>query len=257
MLPNFTLAKKGYDPQEVDEYIIDLQNQLKSYKDKDNAIKNALINAEIAADNIIKNAKLKASQIKYKAEEDGIAIRQDAYKSLDHINASIVEQKKMLSAFQKDYNEILNKYLKNIDSPEYLATFNKICALEDYIESLKKSPSSAEQQHNNERIPTQDKHMKHNTTKTKTTNSKAINRDSDEEKDSIKEIDKSMTQNRRDFSDLDKDYINKKEQLEKVAFDNSEKLKELNKISFDNKQEVETKEQQLPENKDHIKHNLW
>ncbi len=137
MSPNFSLVKKGYDPQEVDDYIMDLKSQLDSYRSKDNAIKNALINAEIAADNIIKNAKLNATQIKYDAEDEAVRKMQEAYEALDEINNSIVDQKQMLSEFQKDYNTILNKYLKNIDSPEYLATFNKICALEDFIHSLK------------------------------------------------------------------------------------------------------------------------
>lgn len=159
MRPDFTVVKKGYDINEVDEYIDELENIVKEYQEKDNAIKNALINAEMSVDNLLKNAKVNAAQILEDAELESKHIIKttkskattyskeitstiqnnvgNANNHLDEILGSIADQKKMLSAFQKDYDAIINKYLKNIDSDEYLSTFDKICSLEDSIESLK------------------------------------------------------------------------------------------------------------------------
>ncbi len=148
MKPEFNFVKKGYNPIEVDEYIQELEHVIKSYKDKDNAIKNALINAEIASDNIIKNAKLNAAQIKYNAEEEANKLKSttqrehnkilaSANTALDNIVSSINEQKSILTSFQAEYEVIINKYLKNIQTEEYKAAFDKIASLEAYILNLK------------------------------------------------------------------------------------------------------------------------
>ncbi len=148
MKPEFNFVKRGYNPIEVDEYIQELEHIIKSYKDKDNAIKNALINAEIASDNIIKNAKLNAAQIKYNAEEEANKLKSttqrehnkilaSANTALDNIVSSINEQKSVLSSFQAEYEVIINKYLKNIQTEEYKRAFDKITSLEAYILNLK------------------------------------------------------------------------------------------------------------------------
>ncbi|MFV0520773.1 MAG: hypothetical protein ACK5LY_10985 [Lachnospirales bacterium] len=148
MRPEFNLIKKGYNPIEVDEYIQELENVIKSYKDKDNAIKNALINAEIASDNIIKNAKLNAAQIKYEAEETANKLKNStqaehtkilagANSALDSIVLSVNEQKNLLFSFQKEYENILNKYVSTIQSEEYKQAFDKLNTLEARILNLK------------------------------------------------------------------------------------------------------------------------
>ncbi len=270
MQSNFSLVKRGYDPNEVDDYILELRNQLKSYKDKDNAIKNALINAEIAADNIIKNAKVKALQITEQAQDEAFATKKDAFQALDEINSSIIEQKKMLSEFQKDYNVILNKYLKNIDSAEYLATFNKICALEDFIESLKEGPSAkntrkeavVKQQHKKFDSPEEKQEYKNSVrnkvnvrvqNKSDLTKNSDINfvpsnqydeNSSDSTINTNKKIQQTEQPHRTDRSS------NTTENNIKANDDALDKIEQLNKISFDNSKE-------MSEKKDPRKHNLW
>ena len=91
-MEQFTYAKRGYDPEEVDRYISTLEQVIKSYKEKDTAIKNALVNAQIAADNIIKNAEIEAHEMKAKTLSD-----------LKLISDSIVRQKEYVKVFQNEY----------------------------------------------------------------------------------------------------------------------------------------------------------
>lgn len=106
-MANFTIVKKGYAPNEVDEYISKLEEIIKSYKDKDIAIKNAIISAQVAADNIIKNAELQAASYKLKAIED-----------LESIQDGILSQKDTLNTFKNDYDELIKKYLLTINQDD-------------------------------------------------------------------------------------------------------------------------------------------
>ncbi len=128
MHESFSIVKKGYDPEEVNEYIEQLEGIIKSYKEKDHAIKNAIISAQIAADNIIKNAELEAASKKIKAVE--------FVKSLSN---SLQEQKNLLKEFQSDYNALIKKYLVDFDDREYLNMFSKINEIEEYLTNLHES----------------------------------------------------------------------------------------------------------------------
>lgn len=112
---NFSLVKKGYDPTEVDAYIKKLEDVVVSYKEKDVAIKNAIVSAQIAADNIIKNAELQAMSNKVKAIED-----------LKDIQINILSEKNKLETFNKEYNELIRKYLIPLDKKEVLSVNNRI-----------------------------------------------------------------------------------------------------------------------------------
>jgi len=63
-MESFSIVKRGYDPHEVDSYIERLEQIIKSYKDKDNSINNAIVSAQVAADNILKNAHLEITEIR-------------------------------------------------------------------------------------------------------------------------------------------------------------------------------------------------
>ena len=99
-LEQFTIVRRGYDPDEVDKYISTLEQVIKSYKEKDNAIKNAIISAQVAADNMIKNAKLQADE--YKAQ---IA------RELNKVSNEVEKQRVKLQAFKDIYTSLVKKYL--------------------------------------------------------------------------------------------------------------------------------------------------
>ena len=124
-MESFSIVKRGYNPQEVDEYIATLEQVIKSYKDKDNAIKNAIISAQVAADNILKNAHLEISEYK-----------SSAISQLRHIYDSIEVQRNRIQAFQDEYNDMLRKYLRTFDESDVAEIFGRIEELEKYLREL-------------------------------------------------------------------------------------------------------------------------
>ncbi len=121
-MAEFSVVKRGYDPDEVNEYINKLEDIIKSYKEKDTAIKNAIVSAQVAADNIIKNAELEAMSRKYKTIE-----------VLNTIQNDITKKKSILKTFQEDYNNLIRKYLTDFNDVEFLSLFNSLNELEENI----------------------------------------------------------------------------------------------------------------------------
>ncbi|MCL2853002.1 MAG: DivIVA domain-containing protein [Defluviitaleaceae bacterium] len=130
----FNIVKRGYDQDEVDNYIQTLEALIKSYKDKDDTIKNAIINAQISADNIIKNAEIESERIKKRA-----------VKLLDEIHTSIDGQKKVANNFQEEYNRLVTKYLQNIGNAEIEKVLEKMVELEQYVTSMQKMHDTSDQ----------------------------------------------------------------------------------------------------------------
>ena len=135
-MESFSIVKRGYNPQEVDEYIETLEQVIKSYKDKDNAIKNAIISAQVAADNILKNTHLEAAE--YKA---------NTLAQLRHIYDSVEIQRSHLQAFHDDYAEMLRKYLQQIEASDLNLVYERIDELERYLRELNDSLDEERQTH--------------------------------------------------------------------------------------------------------------
>lgn len=129
-MPNrFNVEKKGgYDIDEVDEYIEKLESVVKSYKDKDSAIKNAILSAQVAADSIIRNAKNRSYEMK-----------ENSVKKIQDIVASVAVQKKMLKDFQEEYNRQIAKYVHDVNEKDFAAIAKKIEALEIYLTKYSES----------------------------------------------------------------------------------------------------------------------
>ena len=134
-MESFSIVKRGYNPQEVDEYIETLEQVIKSYKEKDNAIKNAIISAQVAADNILKNTHLEAAEYKARTLEH-----------LRHIYESVETQRNRMQDFHDDYNEMLRKYLHNIDGTDSRQVYEQMDELEKYLRELSESIEEEEQE---------------------------------------------------------------------------------------------------------------
>ena len=124
-MEQFTYVKRGYDPEEVDRYISTLEQVIKSYKDKDNAIKNAIISAQVAADNMIKNAKAQADEYK-------IQITQELEKAKDEV----ARQRMRIQAFQDVYSGLVRKYLVEIHENDMTDLFGRLDDIEKMITHL-------------------------------------------------------------------------------------------------------------------------
>lgn len=123
----FTIVKRGYSPEEVENYIGNLERIIQDYKEKDSSITNAIINAQVAADNIIRNAELASDEI-----------RELTISNLDNVYNSIEKQKEIVKEFQEQYYDLVSKYLKDIQTTDFLDIFSSINELENYMASLKK-----------------------------------------------------------------------------------------------------------------------
>jgi cell division septum initiation protein DivIVA len=122
---NFTEVKRGYDPDEVDNYIASLDNVIKSYKEKDNAIKNAIISAQVAADNMIKNAKLQADEYKIQIVRE-----------LENMRTEVERERAKVQEFQEVYSALIRKYLLRLEEQDITrvhASLNEIDRLIDLL----------------------------------------------------------------------------------------------------------------------------
>lgn len=125
MQPSFTLVKKGYDPIEVDEYINKLEATIREYKEKDNAIRDAFVNAQIAADNLVKEAEIKSQDMLH-----------DASLKLNDMRNLLETQTKITKEFEDDYKALVNKYIKEFNSQDAFKIYSQINDLENKIVSL-------------------------------------------------------------------------------------------------------------------------
>jgi len=157
MSNKFEVVRKGYEPSAVDDYVRrtdeyidrlesevknhklaanDAMNALQAYREKEAAINNAIINAQISADTILLNAKNAADSImknaKVQAERAGIEFD----KRIEDIKRSITPQRQMLQNFKYEYNAMISKYLRTIQDEDFATVNEGISALEEYIAGL-------------------------------------------------------------------------------------------------------------------------
>lgn len=124
-MEQFTYVKRGYDPEEVNKYIETMENVIKSYKDKDNAIKNAIISAQVAADNMIKNAKLQANE--YKSQIS---------KELEKLRTEVEHKRKEIQTFQDIYSGLVRKHLIELDQNDVAGLHSGLDNVEKMIDQL-------------------------------------------------------------------------------------------------------------------------
>jgi len=121
----FNYIKRGYDPQEVDDYIDAMERVLKSYKEKDMAIKNAIVNAQIAADSIIKNAEIQANEAK-----------SNVISQMSSFAETISFQKSLIKEFQEDYAYLVQKYVQDYNETDFTKLYEKLNQVEKYFDDL-------------------------------------------------------------------------------------------------------------------------
>ncbi len=59
-MENFTIVKRGYDPEQVDHHICLLNEELKQHKANAEAVTNAMVHAEMTARKIVEDAEKKS-----------------------------------------------------------------------------------------------------------------------------------------------------------------------------------------------------
>jgi len=124
-LEQFTFVKRGYDPEEVDKYITTLEQVIKSYKDKDNAIKNAIISAQVAADNVVRNAQAQADAYKLQISDQ-----------LEDMKNTLDLNRRRLQAFQDVYTSMVNRFMQDLEMSDMAKLVGKIEEMEQSIADL-------------------------------------------------------------------------------------------------------------------------
>jgi len=124
-LEQFSYVKRGYSPEEVNKYIATLEQVIKSYKEKDNAIKNAIISAQVAADNVVRNAHAQAHDYKKKISQQ-----------LIQVSAAIDAERMRLQAFHDVYTGLMRKYLFEVETADMFEMSRRLDDMEKLVNDL-------------------------------------------------------------------------------------------------------------------------
>jgi hypothetical protein len=124
-LDQFSFVKRGYSPEEVNKYIATLEQVIKSYKEKDNAIKNAIISAQVAADNVVRNAHMQAHEYKKKITQQ-----------LLQVSSAIDAERMKLQAFHDVYMGLMRKYLFEVETADMFEMSRRLDDMEKLVNDL-------------------------------------------------------------------------------------------------------------------------
>lgn len=131
MATSFTMVKKGYEPKEVQEYIRLLEKELESYKNKEQFISQALVEAQVSAKNVIEQA-----------EQQAIQIEEDAFSKLEHVKEKIEQSKEKLYKFQDDYSSFIKRFSSSFNDEE----LNKLLTSLDSVYATLEGSGSTEEE---------------------------------------------------------------------------------------------------------------
>ena len=158
MSGRFSIVKKGYSPEEVDEYldsvrehltrldtmyknslqeIDELKKALGYYKNKEASIKNAIVNSQVSAENMMLNAKNAAENIVRSAKNEAEITKEAVNRLLSDIVVSMHPHRKIMHNFRRDYNALLSKYMREINDNDFKELTDKLDSLEKYIGAIR------------------------------------------------------------------------------------------------------------------------
>jgi cell division septum initiation protein DivIVA len=132
----FNFVKKGYDPAEVDKRIDMLEAEIKGYRDKDLSITNAIMSAQLAADEILRRANVAADTIMLNARNMSARLTEASTGQITAIISSVKEQRRKLLEFKEEYAALLAKYILNMDENDISQAEKKAIELEAYLQKF-------------------------------------------------------------------------------------------------------------------------
>jgi len=140
---DFQIVRKGYNPDEVDNYIEELEKQLSEYQEKSSTINKAIINAQIAADNIIKAAHSETDKILSQARKDADELKQATINQIKYLKLNIANQKNLINNFKNDYEFLTEKYLSPLITADADKVFDRLTEIEEAIDEISNSENAA------------------------------------------------------------------------------------------------------------------
>jgi cell division septum initiation protein DivIVA len=133
---SFPYVKKGYDPGAVDKHVGLLEAELKEYREKDAAIAGAILNAQIAADEILRKANVAAETIQQNARQLSARLNEKSADQIKSVINSVKEQRSRLNEFKSDYAALLSKYILTLEDNDISLAEKKAIELEGYLQKF-------------------------------------------------------------------------------------------------------------------------
>lgn len=123
MESKFNYAKKGYNIDEVNNYIKRLEEELDSFKSSQTVISQAIVHAENTAQRIIDDAHLEAQNI-----------HKDSKQQLDQLKKKIKYMRMKLDSFQSNYNQLIHKYIISMNNDDFHNLYTSLDKLADTLD---------------------------------------------------------------------------------------------------------------------------
>ncbi len=151
MEQSFSLVRRGYSPEEVDVYTNQLQGlinqrnqELASYREKENAINSSVVEAKLLAKRIVDEANEEAEKILAAANEEAektlseardavSTFRQDSDAEMALISERVTAMRHKLDTFQMEYNQIVQQYLVSMRSNDLASLLDD---LDDFMRKM-------------------------------------------------------------------------------------------------------------------------
>jgi cell division septum initiation protein DivIVA len=143
MVDRFKTVKKGYDPADVENYILNLESIIKNYRDKEAAINNAIISAQAAADEIIRKAKAAEDDIIRNARNQAVELKSKSSSHVQSILNAVKHQKELYRDFIEEYEILIKKYVRNVDEQDFAPVIHKFDNLERFLLSFSAEPDES------------------------------------------------------------------------------------------------------------------
>ncbi|QUH30391.1 hypothetical protein [Vallitalea guaymasensis] len=128
MSNSFSIIKKGYSPQEVDDFIMELEDAIDDYKLKEQYISQALVESHITSKQIIEEAEIRAFEIE-----------KDALIQLEHLKHELDNTKKKLETFKNDYDIFIEHFKNSFTDTELQTILDTIDEIDNIISGTKKN----------------------------------------------------------------------------------------------------------------------
>lgn len=131
----FSSARRGYDPEEVDNYIAQLQeiidqrnHDIQKFKEREASIQKSLTEAQTVSKQIIMNAQQQAASIVFQAQQQAAAVHTASINEITQLTLRIQALRHKLDEFKLAYEHIIEQYLISAKAIEMTALFNDLDA---------------------------------------------------------------------------------------------------------------------------------
>lgn len=115
MEKNFKKVWRGYAPEEVEQHVQLLEQEIQVLRNNETTIAHSIVHAQTTAQNILAEAERKAKEI----EENSL-------QHLEQVQKQIAQTRMKLDAFQAEYNQLIHKYIIAMNKTDFEDLFHSL-----------------------------------------------------------------------------------------------------------------------------------